>query len=204
MNNEPQNYALIAFSEEAAVYNGVSDLMLPVLIMKHTNIKTEFAILRRNSKNMPSDIQQYTAATLSDLDKIAGLIIKKFPDERVFALSGAMGAGKTTLIKSLCHVLGVADVVNSPTFALINEYRTAGGNPVYHFDFYRIKSHNEAFDMGYEEYFYSGNFCFIEWPEKIRQLLPERCVYISIAADDITRYRKLAAGMDSGLQEQHD
>ena len=83
-----------------------------------------------------------------------------------------MGAGKTTLIKSLCEKLGVSDSVTSPTFSIVNEYKGADG-PVYHFDFYRLKDQNEALDMGYEEYFYSGNYCFIEWPEKIASLIPD-------------------------------
>ncbi|MDB5125993.1 MAG: tRNA threonylcarbamoyladenosine biosynthesis protein TsaE [Mucilaginibacter sp.] len=83
-----------------------------------------------------------------------------------------MGAGKTTLIKSLCEKLGVSDSVTSPTFSIVNEYKGTD-SPVYHFDFYRLKDQNEALDMGYEEYFYSGNYCFIEWPEKIANLIPD-------------------------------
>lgn len=131
------------------------------------------------------------AANLSDLDRIASQIIQQFPDQRIFALHGVMGAGKTTLIKSLCRVLGVVDVVLSPTFSLINEYRDKQRSPVYHFDFYRINNISEAFDMGYEEYFYSGNHCFIEWPEKIGQLLPEGCVYIDITFSEGDQVRKI-------------
>ena len=112
-----------------------------------------------------------------------------FPAKRIFALKGVMGAGKTTLTKALCQEIGVKDVVLSPTFALINEYRTGQGESVYHLDFYRIQSLSEAFDLGYEEYFYSGSYCFIEWPEKIGQLLPSDCVYIDISINnnDLTR-----------------
>ena len=122
----------------------------------------------------------FEAANLSDLQTIAHKILNQFSELRVFALKGVMGAGKTTLIKELCHVLGVKDVVVSPTFALINEYHDSEGESVFHFDFYRIRSISEAFDLGYEEYFYSGSYCFIEWPEKVEQLLPSDSVYINI------------------------
>lgn len=101
-------------------------------------------------------------------------------DDRIFVLKGKMGAGKTTLIKAFCDVLEVNDVVTSPTFALVNEYQTDTNNQVYHFDFYRIKKLEEVFDIGYEEYFYSGEYCFIEWPEMIWELLPESFVYVNV------------------------
>ncbi len=100
--------------------------------------------------------------------------------EKVFALYGQMGAGKTTFIKAICTELGVKGRMSSPTFSLINEYLTSSGQKIYHFDFYRIKSEKEAFDLGYEEYFYSGNYCFIEWPDKIENLLPENCAKVKI------------------------
>ena len=109
---------------------------------------------------------------------------QKFVDEmgenRVFAFYGKMGAGKTTFIKAICEALGVKDVVTSPTFAIVNEYADAVGEPVYHFDFYRIKNLREAYDIGCEEYFYSGFPCFIEWPELVEELLPEETVKVSI------------------------
>ena len=98
----------------------------------------------------------------------------------VIAFYGSMGAGKTTLIKDLCHRMGVTDEVNSPTFAIVNEYVTVEGEPVYHFDFYRIKRLEEAYDIGYENYFYSGHLCLIEWPELIEPLLPERYLRVEI------------------------
>lgn len=107
-------------------------------------------------------------------------MLKEFGEERFFAFFGKMGVGKTTLIKALCDQLGVKETVCSPTFAIINEYTTAEGEPVYHFDFYRLKSVEEAFDIGYEEYFYSGAFCFTEWTEKIESLLPEHYVRVEI------------------------
>ena len=117
---------------------------------------------------------------LSELPAAAERILKDTSGYKVVALYGAMGAGKTTLIKQFCKVLGVEDVVNSPTFALVNEYLAADGKPVYHFDFYRIETLEEVFDIGYEEYIYSGNYCFIEWPEMIEELLPESYVHLTI------------------------
>ncbi|HHN48180.1 MAG TPA: tRNA (adenosine(37)-N6)-threonylcarbamoyltransferase complex ATPase subunit type 1 TsaE [Bacteroidales bacterium] len=129
------------------------------------------------------------AETPNNLEEIARQIIAGFEHKRIFALYGAMGAGKTTLIKALCRVLGVRDKVVSPTFSLINEYINAEGEPVFHFDFYRIKAVSEAFDMGYEEYFYSGHYCFVEWPENIEQLLPPGFVYINIQVGDGSQTR---------------
>jgi len=123
---------------------------------------------------------QTQISNLSALGDSVKLLLKTFPEERVFAFYGAMGAGKTTLIKALCHELGSADYVTSPTFALINEYTTSNGSVIYHFDFYRIKKIEEAFDLGYEDYIYSGNYCFIEWPEMIESLLPEGIVEVRI------------------------
>lgn len=120
---------------------------------------------------------------LSALQKSAKQLLNHFPEERVFAFYGAMGAGKTTFIKAICHELGSSDYVTSPTFALINEYTTVGNSVIYHFDFYRIKKIEEAFDLGYEDYIYSGNYCFIEWPEMIEQLLPEGIVEVRIKED---------------------
>jgi tRNA threonylcarbamoyladenosine biosynthesis protein TsaE len=117
---------------------------------------------------------------ISNLQESARLLLNNFPDERVFAFYGSMGAGKTTFIKAICHELGSDDNVTSPSFALINEYTTDKSLLIYHFDFYRIKKVDEAFDLGYEDYIYSGNYCFIEWPEMIEQLLPEGIVEVRI------------------------
>jgi len=121
---------------------------------------------------------------LSALQETARLLLNNFPNERIFAFYGTMGAGKTTFIKAICHELGSNDYVTSPSFALINEYTTAEGSLIYHFDFYRIKKLEEAFDLGYEDYIYSGNYCFIEWPEMIEQLLPEGIVEVRIKEED--------------------
>jgi len=117
---------------------------------------------------------------LTALQETAKLLLDNFPEDRIFAFYGAMGAGKTTFIKALCHELGSSDYVTSPTFALINEYSTDKGFVIYHFDFYRIKKIEEAFDLGYEDYIYSGNYCFIEWPEMIESLLPEGIIEVRI------------------------
>ena len=114
--------------------------------------------------------------TIKDLDHIeeaARQFIGQMGDDTVFAFYGKMGAGKTTFIKALCKLLGVEDEVNSPTFAIINEYRSqTTAELIYHFDFYRIKKLEEVYDLGYEDYFYSGALCFIEWPELVEELLP--------------------------------
>ena len=114
--------------------------------------------------------------TIKDLDHIeeaAREFIGQMGDDTVFAFYGKMGAGKTTFIKALCKLLGVEDEVNSPTFAIINEYRSqTTAELIYHFDFYRIKKLEEVYDLGYEDYFYSGALCFIEWPELVEELLP--------------------------------
>ncbi|AIM35530.1 tRNA (adenosine(37)-N6)-threonylcarbamoyltransferase complex ATPase subunit type 1 TsaE [Sphingobacterium sp. SG20118] len=116
---------------------------------------------------------------LSELGHAAELILKSFPDDRVFLFYGNMGAGKTTFIKALCEALQVEDNTSSPTFSIVNEYHSAQGT-IFHFDFYRIKEEEEAYDFGYEDYFYSGNYCFIEWPNKIPNLLPEDAKIIEI------------------------
>jgi len=119
---------------------------------------------------------------ISNLDSIkeaASAFVQQIGDRKVFAFYGSMGAGKTTFVKAICEKLGVEDVITSPTFAIINEYH-AHDDVIYHFDFYRIKKLEEVYDMGYEDYFYSGALCFIEWPELIEELLPEDAVKVSI------------------------
>ena len=119
---------------------------------------------------------------ISDLDHIretAREFIDNMGNRKVFAFYGKMGAGKTTFIKAVCEELGVEDVITSPTFAIINEY-SGKDDTIYHFDFYRIKKLEEVYDMGYEDYFYSGALCFIEWPELIEEVLPEDAVKVQI------------------------
>ena len=116
---------------------------------------------------------------LAHLNEAARTFIENMGDHTVFAFYGHMGAGKTTFIKAICEALGVDDVITSPTFAIVNEY-TAQGSPIYHFDFYRIKKLEEVYDMGFEDYFYSGELCLIEWPELIEELLPSDAVKVSI------------------------
>jgi tRNA threonylcarbamoyladenosine biosynthesis protein TsaE len=121
--------------------------------------------------------------SLDDLDAAASEILSFSSNNHVFLLYGDMGAGKTTLIKSLCKALGSEDNIASPTFSIVNEYNAPNHN-IYHFDFYRLKTQTEALDMGFEEYLYSGNYCFIEWPEKIPDLLPLHYISIKITVAD--------------------
>lgn len=121
---------------------------------------------------------------LSDIDAVAQKFVDNMGNRKIFAFYGEMGAGKTTFIKALCKTLGVAETITSPTFAIINEYNKEDGDPIYHFDFYRIKNIEEAYDFGYEDYFYSGHLCFIEWPELVEPLLPESVVKVQIVVMD--------------------
>lgn len=124
------------------------------------------------------------AQNIVALKTVAVKMINRFPGQRVFAFYGKMGAGKTTFIQAICKALGSDDNVTSPTFALINEYNTNTGNSIFHFDFYRIKNMEEAFDLGYEDYLFGGSYCLIEWPEMIEPLLPENIVKVSIVANE--------------------
>ncbi len=135
-------------------------------------------------------MKQIQIISLDDIRQAARIFIEacihsssgvKKPESHVFAFHGDMGVGKTTFIKAICEELGVNDIINSPTFAIINEYRSdTTGELIYHFDFYRINKLSEAEDLGATDYFYSGALCFIEWPEKIEELLPEDVVHVSI------------------------
>lgn len=124
--------------------------------------------------------------SVTEIDRIAKTILSKFPLIRFFAVYGQLGAGKTTLIKAMCKILDVKDAAISPTFTIINEYITGNNDPVYHFDMYRITKPEELFDIGYEEYFYSNHYCFVEWPEIIEDLLPEISlrIYITVNKDN--------------------
>ena len=116
----------------------------------------------------------------NDLSTVAEDLLRKHANERVFGFYGEMGAGKTTLIKEICRQLGVTATTSSPTFAIVNEYFTAEGEPVYHFDFYRIDSIDEAVKIGFDDYLYSGDYCFIEWTEKVEEMLPDDYVRVDI------------------------
>ncbi|MDW3193193.1 MAG: tRNA (adenosine(37)-N6)-threonylcarbamoyltransferase complex ATPase subunit type 1 TsaE [Cytophagales bacterium] len=130
-------------------------------------------------------LDRYTEADLSD---VAKTLIKQAGDKRIWCFYGEMGAGKTTLIKEICLELGVLDAMSSPTFSIVNEYLDDLGESIYHFDFYRLKEENEALDIGIEDYFYSESYCFIEWPEKIPNLIPEAHLKINInLVDEKTR-----------------
>lgn len=118
--------------------------------------------------------------SLNDLPKVAAEIIAFAEEEKIWVLQGEMGAGKTTLTKVIGEHLGVLDTVQSPTFSIVNEYLTQSGETIYHFDFYRIEAPEEAMAIGVEEYFYSGNLCILEWPERIGGLLPEKFLRIEI------------------------
>lgn len=128
-------------------------------------------------------MQTVNITSQSDLPIVARAILNNIGDRSVVAFYGEMGAGKTTLIREIVASLGSEDTVTSPTFALVNQYSTADNRRIYHFDFYRINRIEEAFDLGYEEYFYSGDLCLIEWPEKIEELLPDDVMNVRIEID---------------------
>ncbi len=121
-----------------------------------------------------------------ELPQVAEAILAAMNNRTVVVFRGEMGAGKTTLIREIAATLGSTDTVTSPTFAIVNQYRGTNDRPIYHFDFYRIEDIREAYDCGYEEYFYSGELCLVEWPEKIEPLLPDEVVTVRIAVDDET------------------
>ncbi|WP_131538276.1 tRNA (adenosine(37)-N6)-threonylcarbamoyltransferase complex ATPase subunit type 1 TsaE [Pedobacter nototheniae] len=121
--------------------------------------------------------------SLADLPNVANQLLDFAGNQKVFIFEGDMGAGKTTFIKVFCETLGVKDVVSSPTYSIVNEYESVNG-PVYHFDFYRIKDIQEAYDLGYEEYFYGNGICLIEWPERVEELLPDHFIEVEITIID--------------------
>ena len=132
--------------------------------------------------------------TIEELPQAAEAFLKHFQNQRRFAFYGKMGAGKTTLIKALCRSLGSTDPITSPTFALVNEYSTAANERIFHFDFYRIKNIEEAMDIGFDDYIYSGKYCMMEWPENIEDLLPEEIVKVEIEVLDSSA-RKITANI---------
>jgi tRNA threonylcarbamoyladenosine biosynthesis protein TsaE len=118
------------------------------------------------------------------LHSAAKELLKHYGDKKIFAFYGSMGAGKTTIIKAICEVLGAVDIISSPTFTLVNEYRTSGGETLYHIDFFRIKKQEEVFDFGVEEYLTGDSYCFMEWPELVEDILPQGTVSVRITVDD--------------------
>lgn len=123
---------------------------------------------------------EFTIKSLKQLPEAAKWFVENMGNDTLFSFEGVMGAGKTTFIKAICEELGVRDVVNSPTFAIINEYTSEEGSPIYHFDFYRIKSPQEAIDFGLNDYLYSKNLCFMEWAQEVEALLPDHYVKVLI------------------------
>jgi tRNA threonylcarbamoyladenosine biosynthesis protein TsaE len=136
-----------------------------------------------------------------DLDELAKTFLARAGHCPVWLFYGEMGSGKTTFIKSLCARSGVEDVMSSPTFSIVNEYKTREGKKIYHFDYYRIKNEAEAYDIGSEEYFYSGNLCFIEWPERIPSLIPPEHVVVSIAVEN-ENHRTIALSVHDGKEKK--
>jgi tRNA threonylcarbamoyladenosine biosynthesis protein TsaE len=129
-------------------------------------------------------MQSIRANNIEELKIAAEMILKETRKKPVVVFYGKMGSGKTTLIKSICEIMNVGNVVTSPTFALVNEYNSKNGEIIYHFDFYRVKKIEEIFDIGFEEYIYSGYYCFIEWPEIVEQLLPKDFLKVIIKEDE--------------------
>lgn len=137
---------------------------------------------------------------LSGLQEIARRVVGQLGSYKVWLFHGEMGSGKTTLIKEICKTAGVVDAMSSPTFAIINEYETSGHTSLFHFDFYRIRHEAEAYDIGVDEYFYSGYPCFIEWPEKIPSLIPPRYADVAIQVEDES-HRNIVISFHDGKEE---
>ena len=144
-------------------------------MISNNSANTESPLLGRGKGEAPIIIQ-----SIDTIGEAAQEFIAQMGEGKIFAFYGSMGAGKTTFVKALCEAMGVTDTVNSPTCAIVNEYDTPSGRPIYHFDFYRIKRLAEVYDMGYEDYFYGRGLCFIEWPELVEELLPEETVKVTI------------------------
>jgi tRNA threonylcarbamoyladenosine biosynthesis protein TsaE len=129
---------------------------------------------------------------VEELSKAAKMLMESLGEKTLVALHGQMGAGKTTFIKSICRIMGVTDIVNSPTFSIVNQYETDDGSLIFHFDFYRLESAQEALDIGIFDYWDSGALCLMEWPGKVEKLLPEECVYLDIIEDEINGKRTIS------------
>jgi tRNA threonylcarbamoyladenosine biosynthesis protein TsaE len=136
---------------------------------QNETVSLPFTILIRDKKHLADAAEKF---------------LDHFGEKRIFAFYGSMGAGKTTIIKSICKALGAIDIVSSPTFTLVNEYRTSSGETLYHIDFYRIKKQEEVFDFGIEEYLSGDSYCFMEWPELVEEILPSETINVRISVDD--------------------
>ena len=139
--------------------------------------------------------KEFEINSVEELSQVSEYLLSLRDESDIIAFYGPMGAGKTTLIKNLCHRMGVTDEVNSPTFAIVNEYVTEEAESVYHFDFYRIKKLEEVYDIGYENYFYSGNLCLLEWPEMIEPLMPEKFIRVDIALGNTDDSRRIVVSV---------
>ena len=140
--------------------------------------------------------KEFEINSVEELSQVSEYLLSLREESDIIAFYGPMGAGKTTLIKNLCHRMGVTDEVNSPTFAIVNEYVTMETESVYHFDFYRIKKLEEVYDIGYENYFYSGNLCLLEWPEMIEPLMPEKFIRVDIALGNTDDSRRIVVSVE--------
>ncbi|MGP1515371.1 MAG: tRNA (adenosine(37)-N6)-threonylcarbamoyltransferase complex ATPase subunit type 1 TsaE [Bacteroidales bacterium] len=136
--------------------------------------------------------REFIIHSLDNIQTAAKEFVTSIGENRIFAFNGEMGVGKTTFIKAICQVLNVEDNVCSPTFAIVNVYKSFDTGEVYHFDFYRLNEPSQALDIGIEEYFYSGNYCFIEWAENIREFIPEKCIFVDIIEQEDTSRKVIA------------
>ncbi|HYG02059.1 MAG TPA: tRNA (adenosine(37)-N6)-threonylcarbamoyltransferase complex ATPase subunit type 1 TsaE [Chryseosolibacter sp.] len=142
----------------------------------------------------------FKSVGVDDLSAVARAALEMAGNGKVWVFYGEMGAGKTTFVKTICHLLGVVDNMSSPTFSIINEYVTASDERIFHFDFFRLKHEAEAYDIGTEDYFYSGSYCFIEWPEKIPALIPDEYIEIRISLESQT-FRTIAVSVHDGKEK---
>jgi len=133
-------------------------------------------------------MNQYLCKSLEELKVLAQTLIESHPNDRLFAFRGQMGAGKTTFIKAVCSYLGCSEPVTSPTFAIVNEYQGSAGT-IYHFDFYRLKNSAEAINIGFDDYIYSNDYCLMEWPEIVEDIIPKNIVDVTICVDESTNIR---------------